>query len=318
MTSANSKVPAGAAVAAVVVTFNRRDVVLRCLDRLLNAAAIPTHVVVVDNGSSDDTVQAIKTTHPDAVVLQMTENLGPAGGFARGMVEAARLDCDWLMLLNDDCIVEPDTLRRLLDVAASADPRVGVVAPTFREGDADHVGLLWKHLPVSVYSNHVGQGSRPIDIDMVTFSGPLVRTDLVRRLGPPREDYFMMWEEWEYCLRVRRHGYRVVAVPGCYIDHPGGGSLGSPPWREYYQARNHLRTVLDRRDPIDFLFWLGREIKVLAARLLYANRKGTRIQLRLRGAIHAVRGRMGRTVNPSTPIGQDVMRTRRRAAVGSR
>lgn len=289
---------AGPVVTAVVVTFNRRDVVLKCLDRLLNAAAVPTHVLVVDNASSDDTAQVVRTAYPRVTVIQTTENLGPAGGFERGMSEAAQLDCNWIMVLNDDCFVEPGTLRHLLDVAEHADDTVGIIAPTFREGDKDHLGHVWRHLPVSVLSDPVGHLARPVDVDMVTFSGPLIRSDLVRCLGAPRGDYFIMWEEWEYCLRLRRRGFRVISVPGCYIEHPGGGSLGSPPWREYYQARNHLRTVLDRRDVVDILFWFGREAKIVTARALYANQKTVRIRLRLVGAVDAVRGRMGRTVTP--------------------
>lgn len=285
-------------VAAVILTFNRRGVVLECIRRLQDASVAPAYTLVVDNGSADDTVGVIRTTYPGAMVNRLEENLGPAGGFAVGMAQASRLDCDWIMVLNDDCFVQNDTLQRLLDVAGSADPRVGIVSPSFRLSDGDHMGYVWKHVPVPVIVSPADPVSGLVDVDLVTFSGVLVRADFVRRFGVPRSDYFMMWEEWEYCLRLRRQGFRVVTVPGCYAEHPGGDSLALPPSREYYQARNYLRTVLCHRDLLDVLFWAGREVKTIGARVLAANQKGLRIRLRLLGIFDAFRGRMGRTIPP--------------------
>lgn len=110
----------------------------------------------------------------------------------------------------------------------------------------------------------------------------------------------MMWWEWEYCLRLRSQGLRVLVVPRVRVLHDtiGSASGRSPAWRGYYQSRNHLRFVLDRGSLSDMAFWFAREAKFAAATLLRGDQKARRLRLRLAGAVDAVRGRMGRTVVP--------------------
>ncbi len=288
----------GSKVAAVIVTFNRRDAVLECLRNLLSGEVSPDYAIVVDNGSTDGTGAAIRQAHPQVTLVESTENLGPAGGFERGMSLAASLDCDWIMVLNDDCFVESNTLRELRMVATNADPTHAIIAPSVRHGGKHYVGFVWKHVPIPILADT----SRPdaCHVDMVTFSGALIRTDVVRRVGVPRGDYFMMWEEWEYCLRLRRHGYRVLALPGVAVRHLSSDVRPRPAtvWREYYQARNHLRFVIAHRNALDGLYWLIREIKFAIAALLYLDQKAARIRFQLLGTIDALRGRTGRTITP--------------------
>jgi GT2 family glycosyltransferase len=110
----------------------------------------------------------------------------------------------------------------------------------------------------------------------------------------------MMWWEWEYCLRLRDRGLRVLVVPQARALHETIGSAPgrSPAWRGYYQSRNHLRFVLDRGNLADGVFWFAREAKLAAAGLLWGDQKTRRLRLRLAGAVDAIRGRMGRTIIP--------------------
>lgn len=290
--------PEGLSVAAVIVTFNRREIVLECLAKLLGVKIAPDHTIVVDNASSDGTSSAIHAAFPQVIVLEAEENLGPAGGFHRGMAEAFRLACDWIMVLNDDCFVEPDTLQGLLNVAASAEGDVGIIAPV--SSGNGNLGNVWRHRLVPIASGSGGRAAPLVDVDQVTFSGALVRADLTERVGLPRSDYFMMWEEVEYCLRVREHGFRVLVVPGLRVRHDalGRATTGGSPWREYYQIRNHLRFVLERRSLVEGLYWLVRHVRFTVSTLAFQDRKAARIWLRLLGVVDAIRGRMGRTITP--------------------
>ncbi len=292
-------------VIAVVVTFNRRELVLRCLDALLGATVCPDHVIVVDNASADGTVTAIRSAHPSTkvTVIQAEDNLGPAEGFERGMVTAAQQASDWIMVLNDDCFVKRDTLQRLLAVAAHAQGRVAIISPV---GHGGVVGNLWRHRTVPVRLSHLAGGNTPVDVDLVAFSSVIVRADVVRRFGGPRADYFIMWWEWEYCIRLRRQSYRIVVVPDVEVEHLTlGSSRGVSAWREYYQTRNHLRFVLDRRSVLDGVFWFVRQVKFVTATLLFMDQKATRIRFRILGTADALRGRMGRTVTPRTGVARN-------------
>ena len=289
-------------VAAVVVTFNRREIVLECLSSLFSGTRRPDEVIVVDNGSSDGTADAIRARYPKVRLLSMGENLGPAGGFNRGMRAALQLDCDWIMVLGDDVFLEADTLRSLLQVAAGADGTVAMVAPVV----PGNPPRIWRHWAISlpVVPSHPGQSVPPIEVDMVVYNAPLIRADVVRQLGGPREDYVVTWWEWEYGLRLRQRGYRILILPDARVRHLalGSAALGPSsrvlaPWYGYYLARNHLRLILERRSVIDGLFWAFHQTKWLAT-LPERDHRGARVWFRLLGAIDALRGRMGRTVVP--------------------
>jgi GT2 family glycosyltransferase len=292
-------VSAGAGgVVAVVVTCNRRDVVLRCLEKLFSADASPGRVLVIDNESTDGTADAIREAFPAVSVREMGHNVGPAGGFAVGMDLASRLDPDWLFVLDDDCFVEQDTLGCLLDIASRAPAAVAVLASSTEHGGKRNVGYRWRNRPVPLTDNGQ-QWPEMVDVDMVTFTGALIRTSAAKSVGLPRADYFTMCWEWEYFLRLRRSGLRICVVPRASVHHD---TLGSPagastPSRGYYQARNGLRLALDRGRPVEVLHWGIREVKLVGGILLFLDRKGTRLRLRLRGAVDAMRGRMGHTVS---------------------
>ncbi len=288
-------------VAAVVVTRNRRDVAVECVMRLCAASVAPRYVVVVDNASTDGTAAALRALGAEVDVLRSPENLGPAGGFALGMAKACRLSCDWVALLNDDCFVEHDTLKRLLSVCVQAEPQVAMVAPVVRHGGREVYGYLWRRVAVPLYSPVASPQSTVVDVDMVTFNGVLVRTTMICRLGVPRADFFMMWEEWEYCLRARRAGYRVVVALNARADHRTLGSTArtTPVWRNYYQARNHLRWALEDGNVADVIAWGGRQLKLSVASLLRREAAVAGLWWRLRGAVDAVRGRMGPVVVPA-------------------
>ncbi len=285
-------------VAAVIVTYNRREVVLECLGNLVGGEVSPDYIIVVDNGSADGTGTAIRQAYPQVTLTESSENLGPAGGFERGMSLAASLGCGWIMVLNDDCFVESSTLKKLLTVATNADPIYAIIAPSVRHGGKHYLGFVWRHVPVPILSDP----SHPevCRVDMVTFSGALIRTEAVRRVGVPRGDYFIMWEEWEYCLRLKRHGYRVLTLRDVEVRHLSSdlGPRLATAWREYYRVRNHLRFVLERRSGLDGFYWLIREIKFAIAALFFLDQKTARIWLQLLGAIDALRGRTGRTITP--------------------
>jgi GT2 family glycosyltransferase len=201
------------------------------------------------------------------------------------------------MVLNDDCRVEPATLRRLLEAAEGLDRSVAVVAPVVRHGGKTVCGYRWRHVPVPLRPEAVGHGGGVVDVDLVTFNGALIRSSAVAAVGVPRADFFMMWEEWEYCLRVRRAGYRIVVVLDSCVEHLTLGSAGrAAPWRGYYQARNHLRWALERRSAVDVLYWAALQAKLSAAALAWGDCRMARIWWRWRGAVDAVLGRMGHTV----------------------
>jgi GT2 family glycosyltransferase len=287
-------------VAAVVVTRNRSQVLRETLLAIGDQEWAPASVLVVDNDSHDGTEAMLREEFPDVGYHRLPENLGFGAGLAAGMELAARRDPDYFWLLDDDSRPAPITLRRCLGVAASL-PRFGIIGLSGGK-------IRWGHLEVHPYVPT--PDGRPTDppllnhSDYVHLDGAVVARDAVEQLGFPRADFFMMLEDVEYSNRLKRAGWEVAHFE---LDEDlifrgnlgsGGDGRPSPPWRAYYQTRNHLLMALDHRSPLEVAGWLYRQVKFIAAAALSLDRKAERIGLRLLGAWHALRRVSGRTIEP--------------------
>jgi GT2 family glycosyltransferase len=265
-------------VVAVVVTFGRPDVLAGTLAAIRHQSVPVEHLVVVDNDAETAHVRDIVAAF-DGVYLPAATNLGYGAGIALGM-RAARRDFAPALywILDDDSAPDPSSLERLLPVTGNG---VGVVA---NRGGHLQMGRIRHSL-----GNLPPGTSR--DADFTLVDGALVSAAVVDAVGFPREDLFMMMEDFEYTTRAGSAGFRLVVVGG---DGTQPLHLGSAaPWRHYYQTRNLLRIALDRRSPSLLLGWALREAGILVA--LARSRQRSKLQLRVRGTLDALRGKMGHT-----------------------
>lgn len=307
---------AGESVCAVVVTHNREEI-LRATLKAIGALDRPVdRIIVVDNASADGTAGMLAEGFPGVGHVRLPVNTGPAGGYAAGMRRAAADGHDWIWLFNDDDRPEPEALTVLLATAAEAAGRSGGERPAMvgcwqreADGTVHGSGYRWRH-------RHrppppAAEGGPPHPVDLLVFAGVLVDAGLVDRIGVPREEYFIMWEEAEFCLRARRAGRSILMVPRPLTAslHAGSGP-GAAPWREYYQTRNQLAMALDHRSVPELWHWAVRTAKFCAAAAVgRRGRRAERIGLRLRGAWHGLRGVTGMTLPPPGTVRAGPRRT---------
>jgi len=157
-------------------------------------------------------------------------------------------------------------------------------------------GAWWRHRVV-LAADHPPATSE-YEVDLTTFSGLMIPTEVVNHVGVPDPSLFMMWEEYEYCLRVRGAGYRIVILNQPLTRFQAMREAERyGPWRAYYQARNSLAVLLRRRHPAELAWWAIRQGKFLVAAIGHDDRE-QQIALRLKGMIDALRRRSGLTVEP--------------------
>jgi len=267
------------------------------LEALMQQTRAPDHIVVVDNATTDGTDEGLRRGFPAVTHVRLGENVGPAGGFAEGMRCALQRGCNWIWMFNDDDEPLPGALETMLETLGSLGPGVAILGSWLQgtEGLAER-GALWRWgRPVYWLPRDT---SRPYRADLTTFTGALVSSEAVRRVGPPHPGYFMMFEEIEFCLRVRASGAAVYIIPKALVRTDAAGSRSSPPWRGYYQTRNHLLMAREHRSPLEVFWWGVQLVKVLGAILLEKDRKLERLGLRLLGAWHGALGVDGRVVAP--------------------
>ena len=285
-------------VAAVVVAWNRGSRIAESIDAISRQTRQLDEIIVVDNGSTDDTVPFLKTEYPDVLVLETGHNLGHAGGAEFGISSAMSRGHDWFWMFDDDAYPEPNALARSLSVA----DEIREYSPAFIYAPSgDQTGWMWNGRKMAVsLRQQTREVDKPYHVDIVDFNMTLVSRKVVKAAGGPRGDYFMMMWEPEYCLRAADAGFSVWVVPEVLVRHEHAGYAGQAIWRSYYQTRNHVALALSRRSP-RALWWCGiRQVRFLAGTILKQDQKFRRVAMRLRGLIDGIRGRMGRRIDPAS------------------
>jgi GT2 family glycosyltransferase len=210
-------------VCALVLTFNRSELLVECLRGLLAQTRPPEEVVVVDNASTDGTPDRLREAGVmDRVrYLRLERNLGSSGGFERGVAAIRDEGWDWLWIMDDDAEPRPDALERLLAAPAAADPGTAVLATAVVDPDGAIEARVqrgffrgrMRPLPRAAYV----PGTAP-EVDYVSFVGMLVRGECARATAPPKGEFFIWGDDLEYCLRLRRCG-AIRVVPEAVIVH---------------------------------------------------------------------------------------------------
>lgn len=227
--------PAQSVVHAVVVTYNRRELLADCLGALAGQTYPVRHVLVVDNASTDDSEAYVRARLPHGLHvewLRMARNGGGAEGFHAGVAHAREGDADWLWLMDDDCVPPPTCLDDLLASPKSADPETAALAPLVVTPEGDSMPLnrgwlrpRWFRSPLVGLSPEHDAGAE-VAIDFASLVGPLVRSDAARATDPPRREFFIWFDDLEWMLRLGQVG-RVWLVPSAKIVHKDVRQLSS-------------------------------------------------------------------------------------------
>jgi rhamnopyranosyl-N-acetylglucosaminyl-diphospho-decaprenol beta-1,3/1,4-galactofuranosyltransferase len=303
----------GNRVCAVVVTFNRKELLTECL-RALEAQLRPVNaIVIVDNASTDGTRDLLSQKFPDLEVLALPRNRGGAGGFYEGMKWAFEQGYDWIWLMDDDGRPAENCLHELLShQGPNAEGKAQVLTPMQRDRSGRSYGAgVWDKFYVDV-SAKVNEGQKAVTGNyLFAFVGPLISREVVKRIGLPRHEFFIWFDDYEYGLRIHRAiPNSVTVVPSAVFHHDIGGKTrevrmfgkkalrnDSPAWKTYYGSRNHLFTVLRTRRSLREVLWFGvRETWLLTGDLMFETDRWRRAWLRLRGIRDGLFGRMGKRI----------------------
>ncbi len=227
-------------MAVVVLNWNRAEDTAECLTSLRDSTYPRLVTLVVDNGSTDDSVKLLANRFPEPTLLQNQTNLGYAEGNNGGIRWALAAGADYVLLLNDDARVDPDAVWGLVKVA-EADPHIGIAGPKIYYWDQPEAvwfagGVLdWR----TGYATHLCDGPpSPYDTDFVTGCVMLVRARLFEEIGLFDPRFFLYYEDTDLCLRARRAGWRTVVVPAAGAWHKIRASGEAAARSSYYSFRN--------------------------------------------------------------------------------
>lgn len=257
-------------IAAVVVTYNRKDLLRRCLNGLLNQNYKLDSIIIVDNASTAQTEEMLKKeflNNPVFDYVKLEENFGGAGGFYYGVKRAYERAFDWIWLMDDDAWPMPDALQSMLDSKVINDKNVLALccAVLYPNGDVmlhHRRKFDWKNL--SEYLVPIDKYNLPyFEIDIGSFVGLLLKRDVIDKVGFPKKELFIYHDDVEYSLRIRKIG-KIYTIPDSKIVHNISisaqrweklvdkpaikdriGLLFQPfSWKDYYLNRNIIYLYL--------------------------------------------------------------------------
>lgn len=224
--------PSSDRILAAIVSYNDSDALATTARAVRNQV---DSLVILDNGSMASALHAIRQIAVEckAELVQLKQNMGIGFALNLALQRAIVNGYQWLLTLDQDSTVAPGMVHQLLAFALG-DERISVAAPILTQRKT-------KHLDV-----------RPRYLDAAITSGNLVRTKIARTVGGYNEYYFIDSVDFEFCLRLRRNGYKILGVPSAHMAHRLGDILSKrfmgrdfhycrhSPLRQYYMFRNHL------------------------------------------------------------------------------
>jgi GT2 family glycosyltransferase len=241
----------------LVLNWNGWQDTLACVESLRRLEYPAARVLVIDNGSTDASLDRLRAACAAdgrilVELLALGANHGFAGGMNRGIEHALSRGAAYVFLLNNDTIVAPDILNRLLAVA-EARPDAGLIGCELRPWGTDAapgyalVGFDWLRGVARTWAVPPG-GVEAIAVDVISGCAVLVRRLLIERIGLMDERYFLYFEDVDWSVRAQRAGFGCLLVRGAVVWHRGGastrGSRKQPRWTfYYYHTRNNILFV---------------------------------------------------------------------------
>jgi rhamnopyranosyl-N-acetylglucosaminyl-diphospho-decaprenol beta-1,3/1,4-galactofuranosyltransferase len=242
-------------VAAVVVTYNRRDLLLESLAAVLAQTRAPDKMIVVDNASEDGTAAAVRDKFPAVYLAELRRNSGGAGGFAGGMALALADGADLIWLMDDDTVPEPGALGALLNArdrmaaqatgpsVAAARPPALVASRVLWTDGREHPMNTPRRKPFAAKAEvRAAAAVGCVPIRSASFVSILVDAAECRRRGLPRADYFLWNDDFEFTTRLLR-GNTGLLCPASVVVHKTktfGSTDTDPGDRFFYEVRNKV------------------------------------------------------------------------------
>lgn len=211
-------------VYVIVVTYNGKKWIQKCLDSLYTSEIQP-EIIVVDNASDDGTETLIKEDFPKVILIELKENIGFGRANNVGLSQALKNQCDYVFLMNQDVQVFPQTIGRLLEVSRNNE-NYGIISPVHLDGlgrklDQSFIYYLKKSNKNKLLSDLLIRNDLEelYDFEMINAAAWLLPVKTLKVVGGFNPMFFLYGEDDNYCQRVLYHGLKIGVVPNSFILH---------------------------------------------------------------------------------------------------
>lgn len=293
-------------VAIVILNWNQKRDTIECLESVTKVDYPLFEIVVVDNGSTDGSPDTISELFPDITLIVNEENLGFTGGNNVGMRYALTQGFDYVCLLNNDTIVDPEFLRLLVE-ATEGHLEVGVAGPTIFYFDQPTAvwsaggRFDWRRGEATMLTLDETEGDQHDDVrevDWVTGCAMLMKKAVLEAVGLFDPRYFIYFEEAEWCFRATKTGVKAIHVPAAKLWHKiSVDPQVASPRVTYLMVRNHLLFLKTCKVSIStWAYVLANYARMITSYTLRPKHRRERAKRNamVKGVVDFCRGRWGR------------------------
>ncbi len=239
----------------IILNWNGWKDTIECLESLKKIDYLNYQIVLVDNGSTDESVLRLKIFcsghNEDLIFLENQNNLGFAGGNNVGIKYALENQADYILLLNNDTTVKQDFLTQLIK-AAKSDKKIGMLGPKINF--YDHKDRIWflggkinrllnkgTHLYYNQIDSVENLPNESFEVDYFTGCALLIKREVIEKIGLMWNGYFLYYEDADWNLKAKKNGWKIIVAPKAKIYHKVSRSTksGSSSY-VYYHTRNGL------------------------------------------------------------------------------
>lgn len=291
-------------IAVIILTYRTWETTIQSAEAVLAIKSKHVSLLLIDNASPNDSEARLRRRFPETAFIQTGSNLGYAGGNNVGITWALSNGFDYVLILNNDCIIDPACIDMMLK-AAEQDKNVGMVTPKVyaEKNIISHAGsnFSWKssYLTSSRGAGQADNGQFDQATESQTATGDclLVRSQVFKDIGLLDDTYFLYYEDTDFCHRARQAGYNILYQPLAIAVHPGSLSTGgvNKPLGAYYILRNKFYFVWRYGPFTAQLFTLAHLVLSFTKNGLYAllGKNKQLAQARLLALRHALGGVRG-------------------------
>jgi len=269
-------------IVAVVVTYNRLALLTEAIAALKNQTLAIKHLILINNGSTDNTAQWL-AGQTNLLVIQQA-NSGGAGGFYTGIKQAAGMDADFIWVMDDDSICEPAALEKLVEKIALIEEPIGFIGSRciWTDGSSHlmnmpHIKPLFNNrLPFNKYADH-----GVILAESSSFVSLLINTEAVKKVGLPYKDFFIWGDDQEFTRRITKQGYPGFYCADSIVLHKTPVNnfadfytdTASNIWKHRYGFRNEFFLVKRDKGLLYFICWLPAKVVYASCKILRIRKK---------------------------------------------
>jgi len=228
-------------ISIVILNYNGGQDLSECIESVMKIDYPNYEVIVVDNGSTDNSISNIRERFPRIKIIENKHNLGFPAGNNVGIRESTT---PYVLLLNDDVVVGRDILKDLLS-AIKVYPQAGVIGPAILYyKDPEYIWAAGGKISLFGYTSHIDKGRKsdtydiPRYVDYITGCAVLIKREVIDSIGLLDPDYFLYFDDADYCYRAKRAGFKCLYIPPPTVRHKTGDEWITNPTQAYHYMKN--------------------------------------------------------------------------------